>query len=165
MRLAYAAVAAAVVAADQLTKLAIVRTLPEGASVPLVEGLVDIVHVRNPGAAFGLFRGATAFLVLAAAVGVGVFTLILLRRPPVVTGIAAGLVAGGALGNLLDRVFRPWPFRGTVVDFIDIGWWPAFNVADIAVTVGAGLLILTGMREGREDTGGDETAEDRGPGE
>ena len=164
MRVAYAAVAVVVVAADQATKWLVVRTMREGESFPVLGGALDIHHVRNPGAAFGLFPGATGFLVLAALIGIAVFTFVIVRRPPPLLGVAAAMVAGGALGNLIDRAVRPWPFRGTVVDFIDLGWWPAFNVADIAVSVGAGLILISGFTAPEGDTERDAPVADRGHG-
>ncbi|HVE91453.1 MAG TPA: signal peptidase II [Actinomycetota bacterium] len=161
IRAAALVVFAAVLAADQLVKQAVVRALAPGESVPVAGGFLRFTHVRNPGAAFGLFKGATLFLVAAAAGGLVVFVVVLVRRPPAVMAIASALIGGGALGNLADRAFRPWPFRGEVVDFIDFGFWPAFNVADIAITTGAGLLLVSGFLEDRrqkahpkEDPGG-----------
>lgn len=139
-----AAIAIAVVVADQITKQIVVRSLAVGESVSVIQGVVSITHVRNSGAAFGLFRGLGGILALTAIAGFGVFAVILWRRPDFVTGISASLVAGGALGNLLDRFSR-----GTVVDFVDFGFWPAFNVADSAISVGALLLLAAGFFEGR----------------
>jgi signal peptidase II len=161
MRWAFALVGTVVVVADQATKHLVVSRMARGESIPLVADWLRITHVRNPGAAFGLFRGATGFLVLAALVGVAVFVFVIVRHPSPVTGTAAALVASGAFGNLADRAFRPWPFQGQVVDFIDLSFWPTFNVADIAISVGAGLLIITGFTEPGRDTDGDAHAEDR----
>jgi signal peptidase II len=75
--------------------------------------------------------------------------------------LAVGLIVGGAIGNLLDRLFRaPGWFRGAVVDFIDLQWWPIFNVADIGVTVGGALLLLTSVLDGRAEgeAAGEESA-------
>ncbi len=162
MRPRFALVGAGVLLADQLTKLAVVRSLREHESIEVIQGVLRITHVRNPGAAFGLFRGATAFLVLAALLGLAVFTFIIVSKPAPLVGTASAMVAGGAVGNLADRISRPWPFRGTVVDFVDLGFWPAFNVADAAITVGAGLLMIASLRDRSGDTEGDAEPSDRG---
>jgi signal peptidase II len=137
-----ALLALGVVALDHLTKFIIVRTLAEGESRPVLGGVLRLSHIRNSGAAFGSLRGLSGVLVLAALVGVVAFALVVVRNPEPVTAIGAGLVAGGAAGNLIDRLFRP----GGVVDFVDFRFWPAFNVADSAITIGAILLLLTGFR-------------------
>lgn len=167
MRLWYVAVATAVVVLDHLTKLVIVLTMPVGRSVPVIEDVFHITHVRNPGAAFGLLRGVPGILALAGLIGVVVFVVVFLRDPPAVIGLGAALVAGGALGNLIDRIVRDFPFHGTVVDFVDLRVWPAFNIADMAISVGAVVLIVAGFFEPTRhppeaaDTGRDEPAPDR----
>lgn len=102
---------------------------------------------RNPGAAFSFLTRAP-WLFTALAIGIVVVILARLRSvPPGLTAVAVGLVFGGALGNLGDRLFRaPGPFRGHVVDFIDLRWWPVFNVADSCIVVGALLLIFASSR-------------------
>ncbi|HJR19220.1 MAG TPA: signal peptidase II, partial [Actinomycetota bacterium] len=73
------------------------------------------------------------------------------RTKDMLNAVALGLVLGGALGNLTDRLFRPpGPFRGRVIDFIDFRVWPTFNLADVAVVVGAGLLAIASFRADRE---------------
>jgi len=133
-------VAAVVVAVDQITKLAVVRTIAEGDRVRLVDGWLALSHVRNSGAAFGTLRGFGGLLALAALAGVVIFAVVVWRRPTPLVGLAAALVAGGATGNLTDRIFR-----GTVVDFVDFRFWPAFNAADTAITIGAILLVWFGL--------------------
>lgn len=142
---------------DQLTKSYIVNNLLVGESRPFIGDVVSLTHVRNPGAAFGLLEGWSGFLALAALIGVIVVAAIVVQHPPPITGVGAALVGGGALGNLIDRVARGWPFHGEVVDFIDLGFWPSFNVADSAISVGAVLLILSGVfeRTHAPDTGSD----------
>jgi signal peptidase II len=137
-----AALALTVVAIDHLTKFAVVRALAEGESRPIIGDILRLSHIRNSGAAFGTLKGFGGILVLAAMVGVVAFALIIVRNPEPVTAIGAGLVAGGAAGNLIDRILRP----GGVVDFVDFRFWPAFNVADTAISIGAILLLLTGFR-------------------
>jgi signal peptidase II len=149
--------ALAVIALDHLTKFAVVRTLAEGESRPLIGDVLRLSHIRNSGAAFGVLKGLGGILVLAALVGVVTFALVVLRNPDRLTVIGAGFVAGGAAGNLVDRMFRP----GGVVDFVDFRFWPAFNVADSAITVGAILLLLTGFRTPAPQATDDEPAPDR----
>ncbi len=136
-------VAAAVLAADQLTKWWAVETL-DTRTIDVVWTLR--LHLTiNYGSAFSLARGRGAVISLLALVVVAV----LLRsgryatRPG--TAVAIGLVFGGALGNLIDRAFREGDglLGGGVVDFIDLQWWPVFNIADAAIVVGALLLFGT----------------------
>ncbi|MFI5167094.1 MAG: signal peptidase II [Thermoanaerobaculales bacterium] len=151
MRRAYAiAVAAAVVAADQLTKLWIVATYPFGTEVDVVPGVFRLVHTRNRGIAFGMFGGAgpamQSVLLAAVAVIVGFVAWQLTRTgKDGLAPLGLSLVLGGAIGNIIDRIAR-----GEVVDFllffVTVGGrehsWPAFNVADSAISVGAGCVIL-----------------------
>jgi signal peptidase II len=130
---------------DQLTKSAVVATLAVGESRPILGDVLRLSHIRNTGAAFGLLRGFGGVIALAATVGVIVFAAIVVRQPPVLTGLGAALVAAGATGNLIDRIFR----GGGVVDFVDFKFWPAFNVADSAITIGAILLLSAGLFERR----------------
>jgi signal peptidase II len=139
--------AAAVVALDQLTKAWAVRTL-EDRSIHLVWTLR--LHLSfNSGAAFGVGRGSAPLLV-----AVGVVLLVVLlnvgRRAAVTPAatVALGLVLGGAIGNLADRIVGG--HGGAVVDFIDLQWWPVFNVADAAISCGAVLLLLAGAGRHRE---------------
>jgi signal peptidase II len=143
---------------DQVSKSLALRFLGTG-GVRLLGGLVLLRIERNTGGAFGLLSG---FPVLLAAVGLGVVISLLVmaggvRGPLAHAGVA--LLLGGALGNLSDRVFRgPLPFRGAVVDFIDLRFWPVFNLADVAILLGAGLLALAAAREGRGEGGKEQRA-------
>ena len=137
--------AAVVVAADQLTKAWAVAALEDG-PVPIL-GPVRLALTRNKAGAFGLGGAFVPLLAVGATVLVVVLVVRgdLVRRP--LLAVAAGLVLGGAFGNLVDRVFRaPGLLRGAVVDFVDLRWWPVFNVADAAVVCGAVLLIVAGAR-------------------
>lgn len=144
-------VAAVVVAADQLTKAIALARLDPGRPVDAIDGVLSWTLQRNPGAAFGLFqRFPVLFTILAIAI-----TIVIVRAARrVQSGLQAtalGLVLGGALGNLGDRLFRePGPFRGHVIDFIDFHFWPTFNVADTAIVVGAALLFIWSVRSERE---------------
>ena len=148
------ALAAAIVAADQVTKAIVLGRFSYGERLELM-GFFNLVLVYNKGAAFSFLSDAagwqTPLLIGFAVVAVGILGTLIVRSPGrrlFCTGLA--LILGGALGNLIDR-FR----YGQVVDFLDLhaaGWhWPAFNVADSAITIGAVLLILEGFahHEGR----------------
>ena len=134
------AVALAVVALDQYTKALVRAYLPLNTSwmpIPWLEPLVTLTHVRNTGAAFGLFPslGGVLRLVALAVVVAIVFLFRRLAANSWLLRIALGLQLGGATGNLIDRVAR-----GYVTDFIDVRVWPIFNVADSAIVVGTALL-------------------------
>ncbi len=139
--------AAAVLVADQLTKAWAVAALEDGPVSVL--GPVRLALTRNKAGAFGL---GGAFVPLLA-VGATVLVVVLVTRGDLVSrplvAVAAGLVLGGAFGNLIDRMVRgPGLLRGAVVDFVDLRWWPVFNVADSAITCGCLLLLWTGWRTG-----------------
>ena len=137
------AVAAVVLTLDLVTKVLAVRLLAPGQPVSIIGDTVTWTLVRNSGAAFSMATGYTWLLTLVAS-GVVVGIVWMGRRlvsPWWALGL--GMILGGALGNLMDRFFRsPGPLRGHVVDFLSIGWWPVFNVADAAVVIGAILLVL-----------------------
>jgi signal peptidase II len=140
-------VAAAVLVLDVLTKLLAVRELDGRDPIELLGGLLTLRLVRNPGAAFGMAQGLTVVLT-AIAVGVVFFILRMARR--LHSGwwaVALGLVLGGAVGNLVDRLFRaPGPGRGHVVDFLELPRWPVFNLADSAIVVAGVLMVLLSAR-------------------
>jgi|TARA_B110000263_G_C15279692_1_gene497729 signal peptidase II len=124
---------------DQVSKEVIRQQLPLYGSWP-EEGFLRIVHGLNTGSAFGLFSGFTNLLIIASIVGIGVVLYYFQKQEISVIWyrLSIGLIVGGALGNLIDRLKD-----GAVVDFISVGWWPAFNVADSSISVGMVLLILT----------------------
>jgi len=140
--------AGAIVALDQITKAIALERLPLGVPVTVIDGWLALTLVLNPGLAFGLlgsvppgWRWVVAALSL---VALAVLARVALRVLPAGgwTGrLAIGLIFGGAVGNLVDRARF-----GAVVDFVDVYWrgwhWPAFNVADSAITVGVALLAL-----------------------
>ena len=135
--LALASIALAALAADQLTKLIVTSRLSLDDSVHIF-GSFYIHHVRNSGIAFGLFSQATAIVILltgAALLWMLVFFARSGARHPILP-VALGLVIGGSLSNLLDRVRL-----GYVTDFLDLRWWPAFNLADTCIVVGVCLLV------------------------
>ncbi|MBI5136837.1 MAG: signal peptidase II [Nitrospirae bacterium] len=157
-----------VVALDQISKEWVLGNMGLHESIPVVPGLFSITSVRNPGAAFGLFSNSgpelrTAFLAGVSVLAVVLLTIYYLRSAPHerVPRLAAALVIGGAVGNLIDRLRF-----GHVVDFLDIyvgrHHWPAFNVADSAITVGITLFVLSAWRDGdRPADGADAPAPDR----
>lgn len=143
--------AAIVFALDLATKQAALVWLAPVAPVP-VTGFLNLVLVWNPGVSFGMLQGLGAlgpWLLTGFAVAICAGLLVWLARDGrPATRLGIGLVLGGALGNIVDRLRF-----GAVLDFLDfhaIGYhWPAFNVADSAIVVGAGLLLLDGLRQGR----------------
>jgi signal peptidase II len=144
------AIAAAVVGADQLTKMAVERALPLNASWAPFESIAALfrfTRVSNTGAAFGLFpAGSVLFAVIAAVVGLIIFvTNFQLPAGNLPLRLALGLQLGGSLGNLVDRLRL-----GHVTDFLDFGPWPVFNLADTAVVAGVVLLALLVLLEERE---------------
>ncbi len=136
-----AAVAGAVLVLDALTKQWAMSALADG-PVRIV-GPVRFALVHNKAAAFGLGGAFVPFLAVGALVLVVVMVTVGSASAKVPTAIALGLVLGGAFGNVVDRVFRsPGFLRGAVVDFVDFRFWPVFNLADAAITVGCILLLL-----------------------
>ena len=130
-------VAGAAIVADQVTKHVVGRTLALGDSVDIV-GPFSIHHVQNSGIAFGLFASRTAPVIAITAVAVGGMLWFFARsgrRHPVMP-VALGLVLGGSIANLVDRVRL-----GHVTDFLDLVAWPAFNLADTFIVVGVGILF------------------------
>ena len=137
-------VVAIVVGLDQLTKHTVAAGIPPGESRKFLP-LVDLVHVRNTGVAFGVFSGGGVLVLVLTLVALAVLVVYLALRPrrPWLW-LPTGLLVGGALGNLIDRLSS-----GSVIDFIKLPDWPAFNVADMAITFGvlALLWVLEGKRE------------------
>jgi signal peptidase II len=145
--------AGAVVALDQATKAIALDHLVHGVPVPVVHHFIDLTLVMNPGLAFGLLSSVPApwrwVVALLSIIALLVLARVALRVLPS-SGwpghVAVGFIFGGAVGNLIDRA--RW---GAVVDFIDVHWrgyhWPAFNVADSAITVGVAVLALRLLRK------------------
>ncbi len=138
----YAAIAAAVIAADQLTKYAAASVLKKIETFPLIRGVLHLTYVENKGAAFGMFSDKRwVFMILSsvALVAIAAFTVIN-RNGRMMTNVAVAMIFGGGVGNMIDRFAN-----GFVVDFIDfrlINFW-VFNVADSFVCIGCGVLILS----------------------
>ncbi|NTU59835.1 MAG: lipoprotein signal peptidase [Deltaproteobacteria bacterium] len=143
------AVAAVVVALDQLTKAWVLATFALYESRPVIPGFFRLTYLRNPGAAFSFLADQAAsfrlpFFFAVTAIALVVIVVVVVRLPPGRKWLltALSLVFGGAVGNLIDRVRL-----GEVVDFLDFFWrthhWPPFNVADSAITVGVAVLLAT----------------------
>ena len=144
-----------VLALDQLSKWWAVSQLP-GDPVRLIGDDVGFVLVRNTGSAFSLFQGFTPFLAIIAIVVAVVLVRTVRRTRDTLMVVGLSLVLGGALGNLIDRLIRtPGLLKGAVVDFVHVGDFPTFNVADSAITIGAVLIVIwavrADMRERREE--------------
>lgn len=130
--------AAMVLAVDQATKLIAAECLRPQHSIPLVGPYVSLTWATNTGGAFGVMPSATAGLVVAAVIVVTALVLLAHRLAGSrIMAIAVACLLGGALGNMIDRVRL-----GHVIDFIDLHFWPIFNIADIGITIGAGLLVI-----------------------
>jgi signal peptidase II len=141
-----------VLALDIASKAIVVATLSDRAPVRILGGLLTFRESRNSGAAFSIGTSMTAVFTLIA-VGVIVFIVRTSRRIySLPWAVALGLLLGGAMGNLGDRIFRsPGPFRGWVVDWIELPHWPVFNLADSAIVCGGVLMVLIAARGYRID--------------
>jgi signal peptidase II len=133
-----AGIAGAIIVADQITKIAVRAAIEPGDTIDVLPG-VDLVRARNKGIAFGLLPGNQGIVVGLTFVALAIIALVLARLAYTsrTVAIGGGLLLGGSLGNLLDRLAR-----GGVTDFIDVPLWPAFNVADVAIVAGAAVIAL-----------------------
>ncbi|MCI7612084.1 MAG: signal peptidase II [Selenomonadaceae bacterium] len=133
---------------DQLVKHLVVSTMHLGQSLPVIKGIFHITYVLNPGAAFGMLEHQRWIFILVAlaAVLLGAAFYKKLQQESLLMRSGAGLLLGGAVGNLADRIQS-----GLVVDFLDFRIWPVFNIADIAICAGAGMLILDIWQRRNED--------------
>ena len=144
--------AAVVLVADLVSKIVVVAGIAPGEDIRVLGGLLYLTHLRNPGAAFSFAEGATVLFSLIAVVVAAVIVRTARRLRSAAWAVSLGLVLGGALGNLVDRVFRaPGLLRGGVVDFLSVfapdgRVWPVFNVADSAIVCGGLLGALLAVR-------------------
>ena len=136
-------IAAFVVAVDQFTKYLVTSNMSEGMGIPIIDGIFHLTFILNPGAAFGILENNRWFFVVTA---LSVLIFLFYYRRAIMAeskleqmGIA--LFAGGALGNLIDRIRT-----GLVIDFFDFRIWPIFNVADIAICLGVGLILWSTIK-------------------
>ena len=142
-----AAIGAVIAVIDQITKNWAVDSLPLLEPQPFIGEILQLTLLYNSGAAWGMGAEITPVvtsLQLAIVAGVIVFAVKAVRSPWYTA--ALGLIMGGALGNIHDRLLRePGPFRGTVVDFLELPNWPVFNIADMAVVGGATMIVALGV--------------------
>lgn len=128
----------AVVILDQYSKYIVVENMALGESIPIIEEVFHLTYILNPGAAFGMFAHNRLFFIAIAVIVIGI--IIWARREilasPWEVKAGCGLFLGGAIGNLIDRARQ-----GLVIDFFDFRVWPVFNIADIAICIGVGLII------------------------
>ncbi|AEG60577.1 signal peptidase II [Desulforamulus ruminis] len=131
-------------ALDRYSKFIIMNKMTEGQSIPVWNKVFHLTYIQNPGAAFGLLAGKTWFFIM-------ITTLVLLamvlgwrwiQKAGPLYHWALGLVAGGALGNLIDRLLYT-----RVIDFLDFRIWPVFNLADTAICIGVGLILLDAFKD------------------
>jgi signal peptidase II len=164
----FLAVAVVLYAVDQVTKQLAVTRLADGPDVQVLGEVLQLHLTYNPGAAFSLGTGFTVGLTILAMVATVVLLWISRRVANRVWAVALGLMLAGIDGNLTDRLVRdPAPFHGHVVDFLMLPNWPVFNVADICINVGVGLILLQvvrgiavdGTRVGATDDEADEADE------
>jgi signal peptidase II len=156
--------------ADLVSKILVVATIDPGdPGVRLLGGAVYLVHARNSGAAFSLATGATGVLTAISLIVIAVVIRAARKLTSPSWALALGLVLGGAVGNLVDRLFRaPSPGKGHVVDWISVlandgHVWPIFNLADSAIMIGGAFAMLLSLRgvefgPGHSERAGDETA-------
>jgi len=147
-RLLSVVIALLVISVDQVTKAMVERSMPEGRLVPVLPGFFNLTHTTNTGVAFGVFSGSPAPWKTALLIVVSVLLIVAMvsfvwrsRELHWEASVGLALVLGGAISNVADRIRA-----GQVVDFLDFYWrgyhWPAFNLADSAIVVGAGFLVI-----------------------
>lgn len=150
--------ALAVLVADQLAKRAVAAAIPRGDGVTIIPGCFNLVHTDNRGVAFGILADAHSawvgwvlILFSLAVMGLLVWLLTTSRIPGAPAQVGAALILGGAAGNVLDRVLRH-----SVVDFLDFYvrsyHWPAFNLADSAIVIGGGVIVVSLLTERRDSS-------------
>ncbi len=142
---------------DQVTKIAVRASMHPSQSIPLIEDVFHLTYVRNTGAAFGLMPGKQSLFIVTTSLVLLAIALYWWRARPrgILLSVSLGLVAGGAIGNLIDRVVA-----GRVTDFFDVRFWPVFNIADIGVVVGAAGLFLWALFAPIEERGEGSVAQD-----
>jgi len=145
--LAFAATAVTVLALDQGAKYLAVRFLVPEQPVPVFGKLLQLYLIRNPGAAFSAGTGLTVVFSSLAIVAALVVIYLARRLGSGLWAVGLGLLLGGVLGNLTDRIFRaPGVMEGHVVDFLQLPHWPIFNVADMSIDVAAAVIVIQAFR-------------------
>lgn len=129
---------------DQVTKYIIIEKLPISSEIEVIRGFFYITHLKNTGAAFGLFQDSTRTLTIISFVAIALIIIlkIMLKLNYAFYNVSLGFILGGALGNLIDRYFV-----GEVTDFLNFTFWPVFNIADSFIIIGFCLIILLILRE------------------
>lgn len=140
--------ATVILALDQFTKYVVIKTMILGQSIPIINDVLHFTYVHNYGAAFGLFQKKWYLFIAVASISIMVIIYYSKFLAPnnMWVQIALALLLAGALGNLIDRLKFKY-----VIDFIDVRFWPVFNVADIVINVGVGMLIVEMFWESHED--------------
>lgn len=142
------AATAAVIGLDQLTKQLALDRLAD-APIDIIDGVLSLRLSYNPGGAFGILQGIPVFFLISTVVVALAIVLWARKVEEPSWGVCLGMVLGGGLGNLIDRVFRST--GGRVVDFIDLHVWPIFNVADSFIVIGVALLLILSVRADRAE--------------
>lgn len=158
----FVAVAAGLYLLDVVTKVIAVAELPGRGRVPLLGDLLGLHLTRNPGAAFGTGTSFTIVFTVIAAVAAVIVLRVSRRVGSRTWAVALGALLAGVAGNLTDRILRaPGPFRGHVVDFLELPNWPIFNIADICINVAAVLIVIQSFRGVRVDGSRDTPSQQR----
>ena len=128
-----------IVAADQLIKLVINNKFICGQSLPVIKNIFHLTYVKNTGAAFGIFQNQNMFFIISTLVIIVIMLIYInkINKKSIWFKLAAGLILGGAVANLIDRIRV-----GCVIDYLDFRIWPVFNLADSSVVIGAGIIVL-----------------------
>lgn len=147
-RILFVVIAVLAFAVDRITKLAVQQRIAVGERIEVIDGLLELRHVHNRGIAFGMFSGAGGLVVIGTVlVGVLLFTFLLRVEPEdLLTVVGGALITGGAMGNLVDRIQYRY-----VIDFLHLPNYPTFNVADICITVGVVLVIISQLAAVRRE--------------
>jgi signal peptidase II len=136
------ALALSVLFVDQVLKRLVESSMRLGESIPLIPGALHLTYVTNEGGAFGILAGRGDVLLVASGLALALVFWMLLGGPPTrVLALGCGLILGGAVGNLFDRLSA-----GEVTDYVDLRVWPVFNAADAAIVLGAAILLLVALR-------------------
>jgi signal peptidase II len=124
---------------DRLAKSMVKQNFQLGQSNPIIENVFHLTYITNTGSAFGLFKGINLFFILFSIIVIVIILYFIkrIKENEKALQLAVGLLLGGTIGNLMDRIFH-----GSVIDFIDFRIWPVFNIADSAVTISIILLII-----------------------
>ncbi|MBI4650493.1 signal peptidase II [Candidatus Desantisbacteria bacterium] len=139
-------IAGIIVLIDQITKYYIKNNMFSGESIPIIPGIFHITYIQNSGGAFGMFQDKTAFFIIVSITAIILLIFFyFLGSNNLLVRTALAIILGGAIGNLIDRIMYQ-----KVVDFFDLRIWPIFNVADIAICIGMGLLLLDMFNNGNK---------------